>query len=133
LHDPANQTYLALPARPGDIIVVPANGQVLVEGWVTTPGSYKITPGLRVLGAIAAAGGMSFPADSSGVTIIRTSREGGPIRIPLDLASIKRGESQDIPVQEADVVEVSSSTAKLVPYGAYQALVQLFRVGLYSF
>ena len=132
LNDPANQADLALPARPGDVLIVPANGQVLVEGWVTTPGSYKITPGLRVLGAIAAAGGLLFPADSSGITIIRTSREGSPIRIPLDLASIKRGEHEDIPVQEADVVEVSSSTVKLVPYSAYQAVVQLFRVGVYG-
>src|SRR5207249_9437780 len=34
-----NQIYLSLPARPGDVILVPGSGDVLVEGWVEKPGS----------------------------------------------------------------------------------------------
>ena len=48
-----------------------------------------------------------------------------------DLEKIKRGESPDIPVQEGDVIEVVSSTAKLVPYGLYQLVTSIFSAGMY--
>ncbi len=131
LNNPSSQQYLSLPARPGDIIVVPANGQVLVEGWVANPGSYKITPGLGALGAVAAAGGLSFAADSNKVTIIRNSRSGSPLPIPVDIQKVKRGEADDVAVVEGDVVDVGSSSAKLVPYGIYVLFAQMLRVGAY--
>ncbi len=133
LNNRDNRIYLGMPARPGDVIVIPASGEVLVEGWVGKAGSYPITPGLRVLGAIAAAGGLLFPADSSSITIIRTGRENEPIRLALDLDTIKEGHDLDLPVEEGDVVEVGASTAKLIPYGLYQGVVQMFRVGAYAF
>jgi polysaccharide export outer membrane protein len=132
LNDSSSRTFLALPARPGDILVVPPSGEVLVEGWVSKPGSYKVTPGLRVLGAIAAAGGPLYPADTNAVVIIRNAADGQSTQLSLDLDKIKRGESQDPPVREADVVEVGSSTAKLVPYAMYQALTQIIHLGAYS-
>jgi polysaccharide biosynthesis/export protein len=124
-----SQKYLSLPARPGDVIIVPGSGEVLVEGWVTKPGSYKITAGLTVLGAVAAAGGSHFAADTSTVTLIRTGKDGERTSLLADLEKIKRRESSDIPVQEGDVVEVSSSTSKLVPYGVYFFFSNVFRVG----
>jgi polysaccharide export outer membrane protein len=65
-----DQLYLAVPARPGDVIMVPGSGDVLIEGWVAKPGAYKITPGLTILGAIAAAGGPLFAADMGSVKVI---------------------------------------------------------------
>lgn len=56
------------------MLLIPSAGQVLVEGWVEKPGSYKITPALTVLGAVAAAGGPLFPADTSAVKVIRTGK-----------------------------------------------------------
>ena len=35
-----DQRYLELPAAPGDVIVVPAAGQVTVQGWVDKPGAF---------------------------------------------------------------------------------------------
>ena len=55
-----HQVYLSLPVRPGDTIMVPGGAQVLVEGWVDKPGAFKMTPGLTVSGAVAAAGGALF-------------------------------------------------------------------------
>src|SRR5437016_10809598 len=71
-----NQRYLNMPALPGDIIMVPGGGEVLVQGWVEKPGAYKITSGLTVLGAVAAAGGPLFPADTGSVELIRTNHQG---------------------------------------------------------
>ena len=71
-----NQLYLTLPARPGDVVIVPGSGDVLVDGWVENPGAYKISPGMTVLGVIAAAGGAKFAADTSTVKVIRQGKTG---------------------------------------------------------
>lgn len=130
LHRGEQQQSLTLPARPGDVILVPNAGQVLVEGWVEKPGAYKITPELTVLGAVAAAGGPQFPADTTAVKVIRAGRGDGKVVLLADLGSIKRGTEPDIPVRAGDVIEVSSSTAKLVPYGFYRFFSAILNVGV---
>ncbi|MGH7794167.1 MAG: polysaccharide biosynthesis/export family protein [Candidatus Binatia bacterium] len=124
-----NEKYLAVPARPGDVIMVPGAGEVLVQGWIEKPGSYKITPGLTVLGAVAAAGGSMYPADIGSVQIIRTNKQGHKATITADLDAIKRGEQPDIPVMESDVIDVTSSGPKMVVYGIYRFFTTVMRVG----
>jgi polysaccharide biosynthesis/export protein len=127
-----HQVYLSLPVRPGDTIMVPGGAQVLVDGWVDKPGAYKMTPGLTVSGAVAAAGGALFAADRSTVTVIRPNRDGKRISLAADLDKIKNGEMSDIGLQGGDIVQVSSSTAKLVPWGIYEFFKDLVRVGIGS-
>ncbi len=110
-------------------MMVPSAGKVFVEGWVERPESYRVTPGLSVIGAVAAAGGPLFAADTHGVKLIRM-QAGQRQLLWADLEKIKRGESPDIPVREGDVIEVASSTAKLVPYGLYQLVSTMFNAGL---
>ena len=124
-----HQIYLTLPTRPGDVILVPGAGQVLVEGWVEKPGSYKITSELTVLGAVAAAGGPLYPANTSAVKVIRAGKEDGKVVLLADLEKIKHGEEPDIPVRAGDVIEVSSSAAKMVPYGFYRFFASVLNVG----
>jgi len=124
-----NQTYLALPVRPGDVIMVPGAGDIVVDGWVQKPGSYKITSELTVMGAVAAAVPL-FAADTSSVRIFRVGKGGEKTSFLIDLNKIKRGESTDLPVQEGDIIDVSASGPKLVPYGFYSLLNTAFRVGL---
>ena len=71
-----HERYLNMPALPGDIVMVPGGGEVLIQGWVAKPGAYKISSGLTMLGAVAAAGGVSFPADTTSVELIRTNKQG---------------------------------------------------------
>jgi polysaccharide export outer membrane protein len=125
-----HQLYLSLPARPGDVIMVPGSGQVLVQGWVEKPGAYRITPGLTALGAVAAAGGPLFAADTSAVQVIRTGKRGERISYLADLEKIKTGEKPDIAAQEGDVIEVAASGPKLVPYGIYRFFTSIFNVGM---
>lgn len=124
-----SQIYLNLPVWPGDVIMFPGNEKMLVNGWVARPGSYQITPGLTVLGAVTAAGGSLFPADTSAVRIIRTGKKGETTFIVADLDKIRLGEEPDILVQEGDIIDVSSSALKLVPYAFIRYFSNVFRVG----
>lgn len=126
-----NQMYLSMPARPGDVIMVSGSGEVLVAGWVEKPASYKITPGLTLLGAIQAAGGPHFAADQHTVKVIRSGKDGDKRFFQADLDQIKNGQSRDVAVQDGDVIEVASSTAKLVPYGFYNFVTKIFNAGFY--
>ncbi|HEY7163771.1 MAG TPA: polysaccharide biosynthesis/export family protein [Candidatus Binatia bacterium] len=126
----ATQRYLSLPVRPGDVIMVPGGGQVLVEGWVGQPGAYNFLPGLSVTGAIAQAGGQMFPADVSAIKVIRAEKNGLKSFIMADLQKIKRGEATDIPLQGGDIVQVSAQTSKLIPYGLYRFFSSIINVGV---
>jgi len=125
----SNERYLQMPARPGDIIMVPGGGEVLVQGWVEKPGAYKISPGLTILGAVAAAGGASYPADTGSVELIRTDKKGQKRSFVADLDSIKKGAQQDLPIQEGDVIDVTSFGPKLVAYGIYRFFTSIMSVG----
>jgi protein involved in polysaccharide export with SLBB domain len=128
--DKSERNFLGMPARPGDIINVAANGQVLVDGWVGKPGAYPISHDLKVLGAIAAAGGALYPAKKDQVKIIRKDNTGAEI-LYVDIDKVQSGDATDIAVEDGDVIEVPVSAAKVVPYGVYQTALQLFRAGAY--
>ncbi|NOT53790.1 MAG: hypothetical protein HOP18_04215 [Deltaproteobacteria bacterium] len=123
------QLYLTLPVRPGDALIIPSGGEVIVGGWVDKPGVYKVTPGLTVLGVVTAAGDTLFPADTKAVQVIRADAAGEKIIMSANLQQIARGESPDIPLQEGDVVEVNPSTVKLVSYGMFNFFRSVFTLG----
>ena len=89
-----------------------------------------MSPGLTVSGAVAAAGGALYAGDTSTVTVIRPDRDGKKISLVADLDKIKNGETSDIGLQGGDIVQVSSSTAKLVLYGIYQFFKEIMRIGI---
>lgn len=121
---------LAVPVRPGDTIMALGGGQVFVQGWVETPGAQKMTRGLTLLGAIAAAGGPSFPAKKSKVQILRD--DGGKQRLlrVVDLNAIEEGEAEDIALREGDLVMLESEAVRLVGYGVYRFFSEVMRVGV---
>jgi polysaccharide export outer membrane protein len=121
------RTFINLPARPGDVILVPATGEVMVQGWVKNPGAFRITQGMTALGAITAAGGEQF---SSSAVVLRKGLDEVKVELPIDLSKVKRGEQPDVPVQSGDVVVVNSSTIGAVPYLAY-SLFSRFGTGAY--
>jgi polysaccharide biosynthesis/export protein len=124
-----SEIYLSMPARPGDVIMVPGGGEVLVQGWVERPGSHKISSGLTILGVVAAAGGPMFAGDTSAVKLIRTNKQGQKTILTADLKAIANGAEPDLPVREGDVVEVTASGPKAVAYGVYRFFTTIMRVG----
>jgi polysaccharide biosynthesis/export protein len=118
---------LAIPARPGDVIIVPPAGEVMVQGWVQNPGAFRITPGMTVLGAVTAAGGQLF---SSSAEVLRSAARGGKTALEVNLARVERREEPDLPVRSGDVVIVNRSVTGAVPYLLY-GLFTRFGTGMY--
>ena len=117
--------YVNLPANPGDIIVVPGGGNVMVTGWVYKPGTFQVGSGLTILGAVASAGGAMYAANPADATLIRSDGTGNKISIPVDLEKISTGQAPDIPVRANDVVDVPYSDVKIGPYVVYNILTRV--------
>lgn len=121
----AGGQYLNLPVRPGDIILIPGGGDVMVVGWVETPGHFKVGSGLTVLGAIGAAGGPMYAANLSEVQLIRTDGSNHKQVISIDVNAIQEGDASDPKVIANDVINVPYSSAKIGPYVFYNILTRI--------
>jgi protein involved in polysaccharide export with SLBB domain len=119
--------YVNMPMRPGDVLIVPGGGDVMVVGWVQQPGRFQVGSGLTVLGAIGAAGGPMYAAKTNSIVLIRTGKHGSKITIPINMDQITHGQAVDPPVQANDVIDVPYSGLRIGPYIFYSILT---RVGL---
>ena len=117
------------PVRPGDVLTLAPAGSVLVDGWVEKPGSYPVTRGLTVSGAIAAAGGNSFPADRHHATVKRVLGPGEEWSFPVDLQAVTEGRAADVPITDGDVVRLPASPTRLVPWGMWAVAREVIRGG----
>jgi polysaccharide export outer membrane protein len=117
--------YVNLPMRPGDVIVVPGGGNVMVVGWVQRPGYFPVGSGLTVLGALGQAGGPMYAAKTANVTLIRSGKDGEKTTLNLNLDKITKGESPDVPVKGNDVIDVPYSDLRIGPYIFYSILTRV--------
>ncbi|MGH7878361.1 MAG: polysaccharide biosynthesis/export family protein, partial [Candidatus Binataceae bacterium] len=121
--------YLSLPVRPGDVIVVPGGGQVMVVGWVHNPGHFEVGSGLTVLGAIGEAGGPMYAAATKEITLIRSEKDGAKSSVRVDLDKISHGAEPDIAVKANDVIDVPYSDWRIGPYIFYSVVERIGIVG----
>jgi protein involved in polysaccharide export with SLBB domain len=117
--------YVNMPMRPGDVVIVPGGGDVMVVGWVHQPGRFQVGSGLTVLGAIGAAGGPMYAAQTKSIALIRSDQRGGKITIPINMDQIARGQAVDLPVQANDVIDVPYSGLRIGPYIFYSILTKV--------
>jgi protein involved in polysaccharide export with SLBB domain len=117
--------YINMPVRPGDVLIVPGGGNVMVTGWVYRPGFFQVGSGLTVLGAVGSAGGAMYAAAPSDATLIRSDANGNKVSIPVDLDKIATGAAPDIPVRANDVIDVPYSNLKIGPYVVYNILTRM--------
>jgi polysaccharide biosynthesis/export protein len=117
--------FMNMPVEPGDIIVVPGGGNVMVTGWVYRPGYFQVGSGLTALGAVGSAGGAMYAADPSNATLMRSDGNGNKVAIPIDLDKIASGAAPDIPVRANDVIDVPYSYTKIGPYVVYNVLTRM--------
>jgi protein involved in polysaccharide export with SLBB domain len=115
--------------RPGDVISISPAGSVHVDGWVDKPGSYPVTRGLTLSGAVAAAGGHLFPADRHHASVKRVVAPGDERSFTIDLDAVATGRVPDLPVADGDVVRLPAAPGRLVPYGLWTVGREIIHVG----
>ena len=125
----ASERYLNIPARPGDTVYVPRAGSVTVVGWVYTPKTIEVTPGLTVLSAVSGAGGTLFAADPTKIKVIRQSPGRETSTLMVNLNDIKTARAPDVLVQANDVIEVPYSAVRIPGYALYYAAQGLTTMG----
>lgn len=99
---------------PGDVVSVPKAGMFYVEGVVSKPGAYPLLEETTVSEAVATAGGADRTlANIDGTVLYRKKEDGSREAIPINLAALQSGGSQDVTVRENDVIVVPVSGPKL--------------------
>jgi protein involved in polysaccharide export with SLBB domain len=96
---------LAFVVRPGDVINLTARPQEFyyIAGRINYPGQKTFQPGITLVQAILAAGGVA------GNNVVELSREGSDSRLAttkFNLKEIKSGKIQDPKIQPGDRIEV---------------------------
>ena len=114
---------------PGDVINIAPAGNVLVDGWVDKPGSYAVTRGLTVSGAVAAAGGRMFAGDGHNVTVRRTLGSNAQEVFTVDLLAVGDGRLPDVPIADGDVVRIPPSWVRVVPWGMWSFAKEMVNIG----
>lgn len=108
--DPALNPVLSA----GDVVYVPKAPMIYVYGAVRQPGAFTFRKQLRVLEAIALAGGSSGMANRRSVSLLRRSVTGEERLHKLDLARIERGQAPNVYLRDGDVLHVLTSAPKAV-------------------
>jgi polysaccharide export outer membrane protein len=119
------ETASFMRLRGGDSILVPEAGVIFVEGAVDKPGSYKMEGDTNVLKAIAMAGGIPWSGKQNKVQVIR-SIGGTPQAIDINLTKVREQQSDDVSLQDGDIVVVSFSSSKRFISGFFRTAGQIF-------
>jgi polysaccharide export outer membrane protein len=121
-----NQRPLLIPLLPGDTVIVPEAGTYEVDGEVTQPGSFKLTSRTSVIGAIAAARGLTYAAAVNNVEVIRDTGNGKKALITLDLEEVGLRGGQDVRLRSGDLVRVPSEPGRFFRRQIVQTINGLF-------
>lgn len=130
LYGNVNSEPLQLPLLAGDVIVVPEAGKVSVDGEVNSPGSYPLGSGTTVLGAVAAAGGLTYAAKVGEVELVRGIGEGKRAMVVLDLEQLALNSDLDLKVLNGDLLRVPSDSGRFERRQVVEVLNRVFKVGV---
>jgi polysaccharide biosynthesis/export protein len=101
--------------QPGDVVYVPPGDVFYVAGEVRDPGQFHLRQGITLRQAISLAGGTLFKARLGKGIIFRTDPATGNFtELPVDIAAVMSGKSQDMPILGNDVIWVPNSAVKSV-------------------
>lgn len=109
-----------------DVIYVPKAPLVYVYGNVRQPGGFPLRRSMRVLEAIALAGGLSARADKSHCFVVRRDQGTAERVVPLNLTSIERGQAANFFLREGDVVNVPESPGKTIAWELWNVVRGIF-------
>lgn len=119
-----------IPMRPGDMVVVPEAGKVMLEGEVEKPGPYDVSRQMTLLGALASAGGITYSADVEEVELIRDVGDTEPLRLIVDLKQIAYGAQSDIRIRSGDVIRVPTHGSRRLGEDTYRTITGILNFGV---
>ena len=114
----------------GDTIVVPEAGTVQVDGEVAKPGSHSLSSKESIVGAIAAAGGVTYSADVERVEVIRDVGNGKKASLAFNLQDVALKNRKDIRLRNGDVVRVPSARGRFATRQVVEVLNRVFNVNV---
>ncbi len=76
--------------QDSDMIIVPAAERYYVSGFVKTPGSFVLRPGMTVRQAVAEAGGLTERGSTRGMKIIRKDKGGKEVEVDAQMSDLVR-------------------------------------------
>jgi protein involved in polysaccharide export with SLBB domain len=126
----AHQKLLALPMRGGDQIIVPEAGIAFIEGEVAKAGPIALVYGMTLTQAIAAAGGLTYPADRQHITVVRSTGPGQSKQLNVDLDRITRQEANDVVLERSDRIVVPAEGGRAALYGIYRTFTAIVHFGV---
>lgn len=119
-----------IPLRPGDMLVVPEiQNRIAVLGAVNRPGTFDLQDGMKLVDAIALAGGRTDRGNLSQVVIVRL--EGGQTKtITANVDQALRGQdaNQNVALQHGDIVYVPERGFDLGSITQYLNTFNLIRI-----
>jgi polysaccharide export outer membrane protein len=119
-----------IPLRGGDIILVQPSGQVMVEGEVEKRGQFNLGENATLVGALAAAGGISYGAQFDEVEIVRRLGNQEKVTLLYDLEMIQSGAQENPYLKNGDIVRVPSATGKRFSQDVFKAVQGFINFGL---
>lgn len=123
---------MEIPVRGGDMIVVPEAGKVMVEGEVSKGGSFDLAQQMTLLGALAAAGGITYAAKVDEIEVVRAAGLQEKVHLVVDLAKVARGEERDPRLRNGDIVRVPSHSGRRLTQDTYEAITRIINFGVGS-
>lgn len=119
-----------LPLRPGDMLVVPEiTNRIAVLGAVNRPGTFDLQDGMKLVDAIALAGGRTDRGNLSQVVIVRL--DGGKTKtITANVDQVLSGQdaNQNVALQHGDIVYVPERGFDLGSITQYLNTFNLIRI-----
>ncbi len=86
--------------------------RVTVEGAVRQPGVFPVSGQMTVLQALALAGGLNDQADTRTAVLLRRDGRGQASQQPIDIAAIRQGSLQDMPLLQDDRIVVQEAVLR---------------------
>jgi polysaccharide export outer membrane protein len=119
-----------LPVRGGDMIIVAEAGKVTVDGEVNKSGVYELGRRMTVLGALAAAGGITYSAKIDEIEVVRDIGDAARARLLVDLEKISRGELEDVRLRDGDILIIPTDSGRRLTSSTLEGFSRIINFGV---
>lgn len=115
-----------VPLMGGDILVIRPAGRIEIDGEVRRPGSIPIPPEGTLIGALAAAGGLTYSANTDNVQIIRDIGGGRFAVKAFNIEQLVANDHNDVPLRPGDLIRVNSAPGSFTTRQIVESLNRFF-------